>query len=120
MSLSAVSNAGSNIRTYSWVIQNPTAGGIPGPRLKDAQTAIRIDSYVTAATSVTFNIEERSTIGTPGTDLLAADQVADITGETATAFSNSSLAADNWLWLDIASVGGTPGSLVVTLSCTAP
>jgi hypothetical protein len=114
------SGPGSNIRTYTWVVANPVAGGIPGPRLKAAQTATRIDSYVTAATSVTFNIEERSTIGSAGTNLLASDQVADVTGETTTSFADSALAADNWLWLDIASVSGAPLIVVVTLSTTVP
>jgi hypothetical protein len=114
------SGPGSNIRTYTWVVANPVAGGIPGPRLKAAQTATRIDSYVTAATSVTFNIEERSTIGSVGSDLLAADQVADVTGETTTSFADSALAADNWLWLDIASVSGSPQIVVITLSTTVP
>ena len=102
------------------MIANPVAGGIPGPRLKAAQTATRIDSYVTAATSATFNIEERSTIGSAGSNLLASDQVADVTGETTTSFADSALGADNWLWLDIASVSGTPLILVVTLSTTVP
>jgi hypothetical protein len=108
------------VRTFSWVITNPVAGGIPGPRLKVAATAIRIDSYVTSATSVTFNIEERSTIGSAGSNLLASDQVADVNGETTTSFDDSALAADNWLWLDIASVSGTPAILVVTLTVTIP
>jgi hypothetical protein len=112
--------AGSNIRVYTWVIQNPAVGGVLGARLKEAHTATRIDSYVMAATSVTFNIEERSTIGTPGSDLLSADQVADVTGETTTVFADSALAADNWLYVDISAVSGTPGQVVIVLSCTVP
>jgi hypothetical protein len=107
-------------RVFSWVMANPVAGGIPGPRLKVAATVTRIDSYCIGATSVTFNIEERSTIGSAGSNLLAADQVADVNGETAVAFADSALAADNWLWLDIASVSGTPTMVVVTLSVTIP
>jgi hypothetical protein len=83
-------------------------------------TATRIDSYVTAATSATFNIEERTTIGSPGTNLITSDQVADTNGETTTTFSNSALDADNWLWVDISATSGTPGKLVITLSCTVP
>jgi hypothetical protein len=98
------------------VIADPAIGGIPGPRLKLAAIATRIDSYVTAATSVTFNIEERSTIGSAGSNLLGADQVADVNGEMTTSFDDSALAADNWLWLDISGVSGTPTLLVVTLS----
>jgi hypothetical protein len=110
--------SGTNVRTFTWVITTPAVGGIPGPRLKVAATATRIDSYVTAATSVTFNIEERSTIGSAGSNLLSSDQVADTNGETTTSFADSALAADNWLWLDISAISGTPGTLVVTLSMT--
>jgi hypothetical protein len=108
----------SNVRTYTWVIATPAVGGVLGPRLKEAHTATRIDSYVAAATSATFNIEERSTIGSAGSNLLSSDQVADVNGETTTSFADSALAADNWLYLDISATSGTPGQLVVTLSCT--
>jgi hypothetical protein len=99
-------------------VNTPAVGGILGPRLKEANTAVRIDSHVAAATSATFNIEERSTIGSAGSNLLAADQVADVNGETTTSFADSALAADNWLYLDISAVSDTPGQLVVTLSTT--
>ena len=104
-------------KSYTWVIDNPAVGGIPGPRLKAAHTVIRLDSYVTAATSVTFNIEERSTIGSAGTDILSSDQVADADGATSLSFSNADLAADIWLWLDISAISGTPGKVVITLTC---
>jgi hypothetical protein len=104
---------------FSWTIVNPTAGsGIPGPQLREAHTGTRISSYVTAATSVAFNIEERGTIGAAGTDLLAADQTATTTGATTTTLSNPGLAADCWLWLDISAVTDTPAILVVTLATT--
>jgi len=109
--------AGSAIRSYTWSLSEPAIGGIPGPQLKEAHTAIRLSSYVTNGTSVTFNIEERSTIGGTGTDLLSSDQVATVSGASTTSFANSSLAADSWLWLDISAVSGTPGNVVITLSC---
>jgi len=106
------------VRIFSWIIQTPATGGIPGPRMKQAVTCTRLDAFVTAATSATFNIEERTAIGSAGTNILASDMVADVTGETMTDFSNAGIAADNWLWVDIASAVGTPGYLEITLSCT--
>jgi len=44
--------------------------------------------------------------------------VADANGETITSFADSSLAADNWLWIDISGVSGTVTMLTITLSCT--
>jgi hypothetical protein len=80
-----------------------------------ASTAIRLSSYVTSATSATFNIEERTSPDSSGTNLLGSDQVATTTGASTTSFSNSSLAADSFLWLDISAISGSPGYLQVTL-----
>lgn len=97
----------------------PAAGGIPGPRLKEAHTLTRVTAYVTANTNATFNIEERGTIGVAGGSCLTAGLVPTTTGATQSAnFADTALAADSWLWLQIAAVVGTPGMLVVTVDCT--
>jgi len=68
---------------------------------------------------VTFNIEERSTIGSPGTDILTTDQVAITTGASQTgSFNDDSLAAGNWLYIDISAISGTPAQVVITLTTT--
>jgi len=108
----------SNIRTYTWVIDTPATGGILGPRLAEGHTVTRIDSYTKDATSVTFNIEERATIGSAGVDILASDQVANVDGTAATSFYNADLASAAWLYLDISAISGTPGQVVVILTCT--
>lgn len=105
------------IDSFSWIVTPAGAAGYPGPKMPYAATVIEVSSYVTAATSATFNIEERGTIGSAGTDVLSADQVADITGESVTSsFGNDSLAKDSFLWLDVASISGTPGYLSVTIA----
>jgi hypothetical protein len=84
-----------------------------------AATVTEVSSYVTAATNAVFNIEERSSIGSAGTDVLSADQTATTTGASVTSsFANSDLAANSYLWLDVASVSGTPGYLQVTIAFT--
>ncbi len=70
---------------------------------------------ITDTGTATYNIEERSTIGTPGTDLLASDQVADTTGEIDTSFSNTTLAAANYLTIAITSVASSPTQLEIYL-----
>lgn len=105
-------------KTYYWIVDNPSVKGIPGVKLKHNHTVVSIDSYVTAATSATFNIEERSTIGSAGTDILSSDQVATVTGATDTSFANKALDDGNWLWLDISAVSGTPTTLIVVITCT--
>jgi hypothetical protein len=107
----------SNIRTYTWVIGDPEIGGIPGPRIAEIHEITRIDSYITASASVTYNIEERSIIGTTGTDILTSDLITTVSGEYSESFSNPILANGSWLWLDISDISGNPGELVVTLVC---
>jgi hypothetical protein len=116
--VSQIVNASHEAKTYTWVIKNPEVGGIPGPRLKGTHTVTRVDSYTAAATSVSFNIEERSVIGTPGVDILTVDQVADVDGTSIEEFANAAVATDNWIWLDISAVDGLPEYLTVTLTAT--
>jgi hypothetical protein len=103
------------VKTYTWPIGHPLIGGIGGPRIAFQTTAIRVDAYCVGGTSVTFNIEERSVIGTPGTNLFAADLVAPVTGVSSASFSNAGLAMGNWLWLDISAVSGAVTQFVITL-----
>ena len=110
---------GTEGRQYVWVITSPAVGGVPGPRIANACTVVRVDAHVTAETSVTFNIEERAVIGSSGSDIMTSDLVADTDGASDTgAFANSSLAAGNWLWLDISDVSGVPVKVVVVLEVT--
>jgi hypothetical protein len=105
--------------SFTWIVMPTGALGVPGPKMPYAATVTEVSSYVTAATSATFNIEERSSIGSAGTNVLSSDQVADTNGESITSsFGNSGLASGCYLWLDVASVSGTPGTLQVTIAFT--
>jgi uncharacterized protein YjiK len=108
---------GENTVAYTWSCSSPAVGGIPGPRLHRKHTVERIDAYVTAATSATFNIEHRTTIGSAGTNTMTADLAATTTGASQTTFASSAMDRGSWLWLDISAVSGTPGNLVVTITC---
>jgi hypothetical protein len=102
-------------KTYTWVLASPVAGGIPGPYIPVPLSAVGVYAYCIDGTSITFNIEDRSIIGTPGTDIMVADLVAPTTGASQIAFSNPKLATGHWLWLDISGISGTPTKLCVTL-----
>lgn len=104
-------------RVYTWVIDSPAVGGVPGPRLTEENAIVRLDSFVVGGTSIAFNIEERDTIGSAGTDILDTDQVTTTAGTTATTFGNTTLDVGNWLWVDISDVTGTVTKLTVCLSC---
>jgi hypothetical protein len=112
-----IQGPGSNIRTFSWVIANPASGVIYGPRLKEAHTITRIDSSVDIG-SVTFNINERTNLTIAGSNILSASQVALASGVSSSSFNDSAIATDNWLALNISSIGSVPTQLVVTISAT--
>jgi hypothetical protein len=104
---------------FNWLIGSPAVGGVAGPKLPSAisYSVVEVSSYVTAATSATFNVEERTTPESAGTDILSEDQAADEDGTSTTTISNSVLDGGNTLFLDISAVSGTPDILSVTVTC---
>jgi hypothetical protein len=100
---------------YNWLIGTPVVGGIAGPEIAQDCRVTEVSSYVTAATSVTFNVEERTSPESAGTNLLSADQVASTSGTSTTTIANPYLNDGNTLWLDISAVSGTPGNLSVSV-----
>jgi hypothetical protein len=107
-----------NGKTYTWIIGNPAVGGYPGPHIPGTLPIKRIDAAA-FNTSVTFNIEQRNPVASPGTDIMSSDLTADSSAETVTSFAIPALIENYWLWLDISSasnVSGTSAQFVVTLT----
>ena len=102
------------IVTYTWLLGSPVVGGFPGPRIPATRTVVRVDAYVVGGTSVSFNIETRDTIGTPGTDMMPTEMNAAASG--ATALTSVVLVPGQWLWLDISGVSGAVSEFVVTVT----
>ena len=100
--------------TYTWTISIPAIDGIPGAYLTTNRTALSINSYCVGGTSVTFNIEARTEIGTPGTPLCSSDIVATPTGVVGL-ITDPVLPIGSWLWLEIKAVSGMVSKFVVTL-----
>jgi len=115
--VNVLEESNTRIRTYTWVLNNPIVGGIPGPRMAELHTVTRVDGFVTMDTSVDFNIEERYPPASGGTDIFSSEVNVVTSGGYSTDVSNSILAEGTWLWLDISNVTGTPGRLAVTLVC---
>jgi hypothetical protein len=111
-----IQGPGSNIRVYTWVLDFPIPGVVPGPKLKEPHTITSIESHTTDETSVAFNIEERTNFAASGVDVLTSDQVATPAGDSDTTFANPSIATDSWLYLDISAVVGTPQKVVITVA----
>jgi hypothetical protein len=103
--------------TYTWAIDTPSVGFIAGPRLYEAQAPERVDAWTTGTTGVLFNIEERIFPTGTGINLLAADIGATNAGVSSTTFANNVLDSGSWLFLDLATVSGFPGQMVVNLVC---
>ena len=79
--------------------------------------ALTVNAYCVGGTSVTCNIEVRTTIGTPGTDILGTDLIATTDGVVG-GIINNTIPVGSWLWLDISAVSGQVSKLVVTLGVT--
>lgn len=103
---------------YHWLVKDPAIGGIAGPLVPKRATIVELSSYVTAATSVAFNVEERTSPESSGTNIVTDDQVADEDGTTTGTFANDTIDLGNYLYLDISAVTGTPGILSVTVTYT--
>jgi len=112
---------GSNKRTYTWSLSSIAVGGRQGPYLKEAHTITEVEVSIYSGTSgFAFNIEERATGFTAGDNVWAAEQAVTGTGADfkLTGFTNSAIAADRWLYLDISSVTGTNLAAAITVNAT--
>ena len=109
---------GPYIRSYTWIVSNPVAGTIGGPRLPEARTVTRVDAYCVGGTSVTFQLTAGSDPSAAGSNILSSSLVADADGAYTTSFTaKSSLSSGDWLKLVISSISGNPTQLVVTMTC---
>jgi hypothetical protein len=106
-------------KIYAWLITSPAVATLGHIRVPVASTVTRVDSSTDTGT-VTFNVEERSTLNSAGTNVLSSDQVAGSTGAYATGINNSDLAAGNYLAVDISAVASSPTQATITLTVTVP
>ena len=115
------SSPGPDIKQYMLNIPNPTIRmGLIFVRLFQNQVVARIDSHINSeARGVSFNIESRPLVNERGEPLTLDPILAIYEGTETTNFTNSSLSAGNWLYLDIDEVGGTVGLLTITITCIA-
>lgn len=76
----------------------------------------RVDAHIKTSTSVTFNIQERSSVNVTGSTIKSNTMTAVSSGVSVTSFDDDQLAADNWLYLEIVDVMGMVGVLTITLT----
>lgn len=109
-----------DVRSYSWVISYPVGGYVPGPQLLVAETALKVEAYVSSDINCVFNIQDRtSSPTTTGTNLLASDMTATTSDSSVASFSLSALPANSWLGINITDTSGMPTYLTVNLTTVA-
>ena len=122
----------SDINSFTWVISDPETGGIPGPKIWSnaagfyGYDGLRIDSYISGGTDLTFNIQDRNTdeLLVSGTTVYSGTTTSlTLTGGVMDFFRGLNILPDNlvtlnqdsWLWLEITNVNGSPGKLIITI-----
>jgi len=90
------------VRQYFLNIPNPSAkSSMVFARLYEAQDVVRIDSHFSTESIVNFIIESRSRVNEKGFSLTNDPIQAVYAGTETTAFANSTLPKDNWLYFEI-------------------
>lgn len=90
-------------------------------KMLEAPAAVLTLASVRAFTDTgtcTIQLEERTSLHSAGTELLTAGLVADVTGETTSAFADVSVAVGNWLVYTVTAVSGNPGLVWATITGT--
>ena len=98
---------GQQVKQYFLNIPNPSIkSSMVLVRLYENQDVVRIDSHFSTESIVNFLIESRSSVNERGFSLTDRQIEAVYAGTETTAFANSSLPKDNWLYLDIVQKDG--------------
>ena len=98
---------GQQVKQYFLNIPNPsTKSSMVFVRLYENQDVVRIDSHFSTESIVNFLIESRSSVNERGFSLTDRLIEAVYAGTETTAFANSTLPKDNWLYLDIVQKDG--------------
>ena len=109
--------AGTSVkRIMYFVVSSPGVVTIPLGYIPETWTATRIDAYVFGGTNCVFNIEERTSPGTSGTNMMTGDMTATTSLVSDTSLANGGLAGGNTLVLDIASVSGAVTYIAIVIS----
>ncbi|MEI7663874.1 MAG: hypothetical protein WCK34_16825 [Bacteroidota bacterium] len=97
-------NAGQTRETKQYILNlaNPsTKSSMVFVRLYENQDVVRIDSHFSTESTVDFNIESRRSVNDRGFSLTERPIRATYAGTETTAFANSSLPKDDWLFIEI-------------------
>ena len=104
--------------SFTWSIPNPVVSGAGGPYFQSERTMVQINADVIGTGSVTFNVEIRTSLGTTGTKIFAADVTVTNAGAIWQAFTVTDLPLGTRLYLNITNVTGIVTAVAVTCTTT--
>lgn len=109
-------------KTFSVTYTNPTVTGVVLMRAYQAMTFTNVAgvTFGSSTPRIWFNIEKRSSPNSSGTNIFSSDYGVNSTGSATTTFNSASVAADDWLYIDVSEVTGTVTFANLTITLTTP
>ena len=104
--------------SITFVLDSPVATDVfPICQVPVGITVTKVTATVKGGTSITFNIEQRSssTLASAGTNVMTSSLVATTTGANTTSFSGASISAYAFLVFVASAASGTPTQIVITI-----
>jgi len=108
-----------DIKQYTIHVTNPEIGkNIAVSRLYQDLSAVRVDAHFSTENTVNFNIDIRSNVNQPGTNITDRPMQATYNATATTAFDHAFLNNDDWLFLTV--LGDTKGESIPLGEGTLP
>lgn len=102
-------------KVLTFIIDVPTNADVRFVQVPYAMILTKVSATVIGATSVTFQIEKRTTAGTTGTNMLTSALVATTSGANTVAFASNAIASGQYLTYVSSSVSGSPSQISITI-----
>jgi len=99
----------------TWTIHYPATGLIFGPKLKSRLRASRLTGFVIGSTGASIGIYHTSDVSSAGISMTTGANMINQVPIDVTSFDNGDSVADEWIYLKINAVYGSPTYACVTL-----
>jgi hypothetical protein len=106
-----------SIKTHAFTYRNPANGGVCVTRFYQNLTLLQVEG-VTDSGTIYVDLNKRTSPNTAGTDMLSFSQGMTTTGNIAT-LSNTTITADDWLYVTLSGKVGTVNFLEITITLQA-
>lgn len=102
-------------RSYSLVYKTPANGGVCIMRFAHNETLVQV-AGVTDSGTIYIQLNKRTAPQTSGTNMLTSALRITTTPYTTSTFSNDTLSADDWLYLNLSGKSGTLNYAEITIT----